>query len=113
MATVQTWELTLDKFCMVLGSPKRVRMLLALGKAEWLPAQYLAAVAKVSRTGVSQHLRVLREARIVEQGYGRLYRLAPMFRGMLAEGWLDFGLARLRMNLTPPPAPVVPAPPAV
>jgi DNA-binding transcriptional ArsR family regulator len=109
-------HLTIDKLAMLLGSPQRWRMLVALGNIEWLPASYLAGVAKVSRTGVSQHLRVLRENYIVEQGFGRLYRLCAPWRTRLAEGWIEFHLARVCVRFsppeppTPPPAQPVPAP---
>ena len=102
-------SLTIEKLTFVLGSSQRWKMLVALGNLEWLPAQYLAQVAGVSRTGVSQHLRVLRENNIVEQGFGRLYRLRAPWRARLPEGWIDFHLARVCVRF---PAPAAAPPPA-
>ena len=106
--TVGGIHLTAAKLSYLLGSPQRWSMLVALGNVEWLPAQYLAGVAGISRTSVSQHLRVLRENHIVEQGFGRLYRLSQPWRTRLAEGWIDFHLARICVRFTPPPTPPAP-----
>jgi DNA-binding transcriptional ArsR family regulator len=100
--TVGGIHLTAAKLAFILGSPQRWNMLVALGNVEWLPAQYLAGMAGVSRTGVSQHLRVLRENHIVEQGFGRLYRLSAPWRTRLEEGWIDFHLARICVRFSAP-----------
>jgi len=106
--TVGNVQLTIKKLSSLLGSPPRWLMLVALGQHEWLPGSYLARVAGLSRTGVSQHLRVLRENYIVERGMGRLYRLRAPWRTRLADGIIDFHLAAVRVRWPEAPAPAAP-----
>jgi DNA-binding transcriptional ArsR family regulator len=73
-----------------LADPIRRRVLELVRDAE-VPAGELAAQFAVSRPAVSRHLRVLREAGLVQErreGRLRLYRADP---APLAElrGWLD------------------------
>ena len=67
------------------------RRVLELVRDDELPAGAIAAEFPVSRPAVSRHLRVLREAGLVQErrvGRERLYRANP---GQLAElrAWLD------------------------
>jgi DNA-binding transcriptional ArsR family regulator len=67
------------------------RRVLELVRDEELPAGAIAAEFSVSRPAASRHLRVLREAGLVQErraGRERLYRANP---GQLAElrSWLD------------------------
>ena len=72
-----------------LAEPNR-RQILDLLRSGERPAGALVAALAISQPGVSKHLRMLREAGLVESrasGQQRLYRLAP---GKLAEvdAWL-------------------------
>ena len=72
-----------------LAEPNR-RQILDLLRAGERPAGALVNALAISQPGVSKHLRILREAGLVEsraKGQQRLYRLAP---GKLAEvdAWL-------------------------
>lgn len=73
-----------------LGDPMRRRIFerLASGPA---PVGEIAAGLPVSRPAVSQHLRVLREAGLVQEaaaGTRRIYRLDPRGIGAMRD-WLD------------------------
>jgi DNA-binding transcriptional ArsR family regulator len=73
---VQTYEsAALD----ALGDPTR-RAIVELLRAGPLPVREIADGLPVSRPAVSQHLRVLKEARLVserQEGTRRFYRLRP------------------------------------
>jgi DNA-binding transcriptional ArsR family regulator len=72
-----------------LADPTRRRIVELLAEEE-RSAGELAGNFRVSRPAVSKHLRVLREAGVVnvrEEAQKRIYRLEPKALGM-AEGWL-------------------------
>ena len=72
-----------------LADPTRRRIVELLAKEE-RSAGELAGHFRVSRPAVSKHLRVLREAGVVqvrEEAQKRIYRLEPKALGT-AEGWL-------------------------
>ena len=71
--------MALDAALAALADPTRRRLLRLVGDRP-RKAGELAEVFPVSRSAVSKHLRVLREAGLVEaepSGRARLYRLAP------------------------------------
>lgn len=84
-----------------LAEPRRREILKLLGDGE-LPAGQIAAHFSISRPAISQHLRVLREAGLVNErheGTRRLYELRPQalreVRAFLESFW-DDALARLK-----------------
>jgi DNA-binding transcriptional ArsR family regulator len=78
-----TAQLSLDqaaRLFRVLSNPARVRMLLELARVGEADASALAAAAGCNQSPASNHLRLLRDARLVEyraEGHRHLYRLAP------------------------------------
>lgn len=63
----------------LLSDPTRIRIVLALRRADEMPVNALAEVVERSPSGVSQHLARLRMARMVttrQEGTSVLYRLA-------------------------------------
>ena len=87
-------------------------MIAELTQYDWVPSTQLAAVARLSRTAGSQQLAILRKAKVVEVGFGRLYRLNPLLRPAPGVDCVDFGFLRLPLTvwLKPPPLPAAPAP---
>jgi DNA-binding transcriptional ArsR family regulator len=93
-------EPELDEALRALAEPRR-RAILRLVAHDELPAGEIAAAFEVSRTAVSQHLTVLKNARLIDErrdGTRRLYRARPsglaQLRGFLDEMWsssLDVG----------------------
>jgi DNA-binding transcriptional ArsR family regulator len=64
----------------VVGEPRRREILARLGELGESPVGVLAETIDISRPAVSQHLKVLREAGLVDErqaGRRRLYRLNP------------------------------------
>lgn len=78
----------------VLGDPVRRRILEALSEGERSAGELVAVAAaefEVSQSGVSQHLRVLREngfAVVRREGTRRLYSLDPSGLQQV-DGWLE------------------------
>jgi DNA-binding transcriptional ArsR family regulator len=69
----------MDAVLQALSDPSRRRMLDALREGEATVTE-LAALVPIARPGVSRHLRVLREAGLVElrqEAQWRVYRLRP------------------------------------
>jgi DNA-binding transcriptional ArsR family regulator len=90
---VDSAEPELDEALRALAEPRR-RAILRLVAHEELPAGAIAAAFDVSRTAVSQHLTVLKNARLIDErreGTRRLYRARPsglaQLRGFLDEMW--------------------------
>jgi DNA-binding transcriptional ArsR family regulator len=86
-------EPELDDALRALAEPRR-RAILRLVARDELPAGQIAAAFEVSRTAVSQHLTVLKNARLIDErreGTRRLYRARPsglaQLRGFLDEMW--------------------------
>jgi DNA-binding transcriptional ArsR family regulator len=80
-----------------LGDPTRRAILERLREGP-LPVGQIAAELPVSRPAVSQHLRVLKDAGLVNErkdGTRRLYRLEPAGLGELREYLEDFWSAAL------------------
>jgi DNA-binding transcriptional ArsR family regulator len=90
-----------DAALRAIAEPRR-REILRLVRRRELPAGAIAAHFAVTRPAISQHLRVLREAELVEErrdGTRRLYRARPdtveELRRFLDDFWTD-RLGRLR-----------------
>ncbi|MEY4728994.1 MAG: hypothetical protein RL020_152 [Pseudomonadota bacterium] len=64
-AVPKEWR-TLSKFFTALGDEHRQRLLLTFESGERLNVSQLVEVSTLSRTAVSHHLRVLREAKILQ-----------------------------------------------
>src|ERR687892_2629180 len=82
--------MALDASLAALADPTRRRLLRLVGERP-RKAGELAAAFSISRPAVSKHLRVLREADLVEveaHGRARIYRLGP---GGVSEGrrWVE------------------------
>ena len=92
------WKGDLDELCMVIGSPVRWRMLLELAQHGWLPVAYLAERAGVKRPAASAHVKILKDAGVLETGVGRLYRLAAGLRPEPGAEFLDLGPCRIRLR---------------
>lgn len=93
MEVVDRPEPELDEALRALAEPRR-RAILRLVAHDELPAGEIAAAFEVSRTAVSQHLTVLKNARLIDErrdGTRRLYRARPSglaeLRGFLDEMW--------------------------
>lgn len=91
----------LDLVCRAVGDPTRRAILDRLRQGE-LTAGGLAEAFPISRPAVSRHLRVLREARLLEarqEGRQRIYRLDPKPLAAM-DAWLTsyrvFWAARLQ-----------------
>ena len=83
---------------MVVGSPVRWIMLVELAQNGWLPVSYLAAKAGVKRPAASAHVKILKDAGVLETGVGRLYRLAAALRPEPGAEFLDLGPCRIRLR---------------
>lgn len=82
-----------------LAEPRR-RAILHLVRDEELPAGAIAAHFDVTRPAISQHLRVLKEAGLIDErrdGTRRLYRARPEGFGELRDFLAGFWEGRLRL----------------
>jgi DNA-binding transcriptional ArsR family regulator len=84
-----------------LAEPRRIEILRVIGSGE-APAGEIARHFDLTRPAISQHLRVLVDAKLLEErreGTRRLYRVRPEtfaeLRGFLEEFW-DTRLSRLK-----------------
>ena len=91
----------MDAALRAIAEPRRRDILRLVWDAE-LPAGEIAARFSVTRPAISQHLKVLKEAGLVDErrdGTPRLYRARPQglaeLRAFLEDMW-DDGLARLK-----------------
>lgn len=85
-----------------LGEPRRMAILRLVRDREYPSGEIAARFPDVTGPAISQHLRVLREAGLVEErrsGTRRLYRARPEglaeLRALLRDFW-DEGLAQLK-----------------
>jgi len=85
-----------------LGEPRRIAILRLVRDREYPSGVIAAQFPEVTGPAVSQHLRVLREAGLIEErrsGTRRLYRARPEglaeLRALLRDFW-DEGLAQLK-----------------
>lgn len=91
----------MDAVLQALSDPSRRVMLEALGRGP-ATAGELADLVPIARPGVSRHLRVLREAGLVEvrqQAQFRIYELRPEPLAELDE-WLGYYRARWEQRLS-------------
>jgi DNA-binding transcriptional ArsR family regulator len=93
-----------------LAEPRRVEILRVIGSGE-TPAGKIAAHFDLTRPAISQHLRVLVDAKLINErreGTKRLYSVRPEsfaeLRGFLEEFW-DTRLARLKQIVEEDPSP--------
>ena len=91
----------MERALKAIAEPHRRQILLLVG-AEELAAGQIAAHFEISRSAISQHLSVLKDAGLVSErrdGTRRLYRTRPEglseVRAFLEEFWSD-GLMRLK-----------------
>jgi DNA-binding transcriptional ArsR family regulator len=84
----------------ILHDPVRWRILKELAKGEALPVWVLAGLARSTPPKVSKHMAVLRKARLVTVGYGRLYKLAPELKPEADGTRLDLGHCVLKLDAT-------------
>jgi DNA-binding transcriptional ArsR family regulator len=87
-----------------IAEPRR-RAILRLVRDEELPAGEIASQFEITRPGISQHLRVLKQAGLVSErreGTRRLYRARPEalaeLRGFLETFW-DASLEQLKAEV--------------
>ncbi len=92
------WRGGLDEVCMLVGSPVRWIMLVELAQNGWLPVSYLAAKAGVKRPAASAHVKILKDAGVLETGMGRLYRLVAALHPEPGAEFLDLGPCRIRLR---------------
>lgn len=82
-----------------ISSPARWNLLRELASGEPLMVKELAERTGQSLDTTSKNMAILRHARIVLQGRGRLYQIAPQFIIDKTERILDFGYCLLRMHV--------------
>ncbi len=90
--------LTLAKLASVLFDESRWRILGELAKGEALPVQELVRRTRRTRNSVQKNMAVLKDAKLVVQAYGHLYRLAPEFAVTDAGTRLDLGFCVLCLD---------------
>ncbi len=88
--------LTLDTLTLVIGSTIRWKILAALSQGGPLMVSELSAAFGVSMSTISKQMTILREARVVEQGRGRMYAIVAHFR--VSPGVLNFGYGPFLMR---------------
>lgn len=82
----------------MLAVPARWSFLRELARGETLPVVELARRAGIPPNLASKNLMVLRAKGLVEQTYGRLYRLPASLRPDTAAGVLDLGHCLIRLD---------------
>jgi biotin operon repressor len=90
---------SLDKLFTILHDKARWRILFALAKGDALPVSELTRRVRKSRDTVQKHMAVLKDAGVVMQIYGRLYKLVPALQPPPGCGVLDFGFCLLRLDV--------------
>jgi DNA-binding transcriptional ArsR family regulator len=89
----------LEQILSAISVPVRWYLLRELASGESLMVSELAERIGQSPDATSKNIGVLRNAGIVIQGRGRLYRIAPHFLVDKDARMLDFGYCLLRMNV--------------
>ena len=97
LPTPTSWTGQLEDVVLVLSGLARWKIIAMLCRTEWLPVNYLAAAAGVKPSACSKHMLVLLKAKVVEQGFGRLYRIVPALRPAPGVEWLDLRFARMKL----------------
>lgn len=98
-AVLREPPMPLSKLCSVLGEMTRWKILRELAKGEPLPVKELARRTGRSSDVAQKHVTMLKEAKIVVQGYGRLYKLAPGIQPDPGAAVLDLGHCVIRLDL--------------
>jgi DNA-binding transcriptional ArsR family regulator len=81
-----------------LADVRRWKILLELAKGEALPVVELARRVGCAPAQASKHMKTLRDAGLVQTGYGRLYSFTPAVRVQREEKLIDLGPCLLRMD---------------
>ncbi len=92
---------TLAKLATVLFDESRWRILRELAKGEALPVQELVRRTRRTRNSVQKNMAILKDAKLVVQAYGHLYRLAPQFVASEGGTRLDLGYCVLCLDRLP------------
>ena len=93
--------LTLAKLATVLFDESRWRILRELAKGEALPVMELVRRTRRTRNSVQKNMAILKDAKLVVQAYGHLYRLAPQFAVSEDGTRLDLGYCVLCLDRLP------------
>ena len=94
------WSASLKTISMVLGSAVRWMILSELGLGELVSVSLLAKKVGLTRAATSMHMRILKDAGIIQSDIGRLYRLVPALRPGPGAEYLDLGHCRVRLPVT-------------
>jgi DNA-binding transcriptional ArsR family regulator len=90
-----------DFLLYALGNETRWRILCELAGGEPAGTRDLAPIVGCTPSGVYQHLAVLKEAGLVIQGRGYLYKILPQFLPVPGQRILDLGHCILRLDWKP------------
>jgi predicted transcriptional regulator len=90
--------LTLGKLGTVLLDEWRWRILAELAKGEALPVMELVRRTRRTRNSVQKNMSILKDAKLVVQTYGHLYRLAPEMSVSADGTHLDLGYCVIRVD---------------
>ena len=93
--------LTLAKLTTLLFDVSRWRILRELAKGEALPVMELVRRTRRTRNSVQKNMAILKDAKLVVQTYGHLYRLAPQFAASDDGTRLDLGYCVLCLDRLP------------
>ena len=96
-ATTPKSSLKPKDIAFALGSVRRWKIFTELGKGEPLPVTVIARRTGFSRNAASKVLNQLREAGLLERGYGNLYRIPAHFLAT-SDHTIDFGPVVLRLD---------------
>ena len=101
--TPATARLPLATVLSAISNTQRWHILYILSKGEPMGPSDLAPLIGCTPSGASNHLCVLRDAGIVIQSYGRLYRIKPGFLPTPGQPIMEFGHCLLRLDEPPKP----------
>jgi DNA-binding transcriptional ArsR family regulator len=81
-----------------LSNPIRWAILRELARGEALPVVEMARRLKVPQGSLAKHALILRQAGLLERGYGMLYRIPPALHIPDQPLSLDAGIAVIRLD---------------
>jgi hypothetical protein len=87
----------LNQLVTALSDKTRWRIFAELLKSEALPVVELSRRLGVPATNISKHVTLLRNFKLLDRGYGNLYRIPAHFL-VPGENTVDFGQAVLRLD---------------
>ena len=96
-APVVPWSASLKTVSTLLGSPVRWKILSEFAPGELVSVSLLAKTVGLTRAATSMHMRILKDAGIIQSDIGRLYRLVPALRPGPGAEYLDLGHCRIRL----------------